>query len=237
MKKQFTLALLLCSLAAIAKPQHHYVRVKTNKGECIIILYNQTPKHRDNFLKLAGEGFYNGTLFHRVIKEFMIQGGDPDSKTAKTGQTLGEGDLGYRVDAEFRDSLFHKKGVLAAARDDNPEKASSASQFYIVQGKKWTDETLDELRKKRMNGREIPSSQREVYKNIGGSPHLDLNYTVYGEVVKGLDMVDAIAAVKTASADRPAEDIAMEVSVLKKSEARKLEKELGIKNNKLFSSL
>lgn len=194
------------------------------------MLYNQTPKHRDNFLKLAGEGFYNGTLFHRVIKEFMIQGGDPDSKTAKTGQTLGEGDLGYRVDAEFRDSLFHKKGVLAAARDNNPEKASSASQFYIVQGKKWTDEALDKLR---INGREIPASQRKIYKSIGGTPHLDQNYTVYGEVIKGLEMVDTIAAVKTASADRPVEDIAMEISVLKKREARKLEKKLGLKENKL----
>ena len=230
MKRYFIIALLLCSLTAIAKPKHSYLRIKTNKGECIIMLYNQTPKHRDNFLKLAGEGFYNGTLFHRVIKEFMIQGGDPDSKTAKTGQTLGEGDLGYRVDAEFRDSLFHKKGVLAAARDNNPEKASSASQFYIVQGKKWTDEALDKLR---INGREIPASQRKIYKSIGGTPHLDQNYTVYGEVIKGLEMVDTIAAVKTASADRPVEDIAMEISVLKKREARKLEKKLGLKENKL----
>lgn len=233
MKTCITLVLLFFVSAAIAKPGHNYVRLKTNKGECIIMLYNQTPKHRDNFLKLAGEGFYNGTLFHRVIKEFMIQGGDPDSKTAKSGQVLGEGDLGYRIDAEFRDSLFHKKGVLAAARDDNPEKASSASQFYIVQGKKWTDETLEEVRIKRMNGRKIPDVQRLVYKNIGGTPHLDQNYTVYGELVKGLDMVDHIAVVKTSAGDRPVEDVAMEVSILKKKEARKLEKELGLKNNKL----
>lgn len=216
-----------------AKPKHDFVRVKSNKGECIIMLYNQTPKHHDNFLKLAKEGFYNGTLFHRVIKEFMIQGGDPDSKTAKAGQALGEGDLGYRVDAEFRDSLFHKKGVLAAARDGNPEKASSASQFYIVQGKVWTDESLDQLQQSRMQGRQIPAWQREVYKTKGGTPHLDQNYTVYGEVVKGLEMVDAIAAVKTAAADRPVEDVKMEISVLKKREARKLEKSLGLKNNTL----
>ncbi len=233
MKIFLTFVLLFIVSAASAKPGHNYVRVKTNKGECIIMLYNQTPKHRDNFLKLAKEGFYNGTLFHRVIKEFMIQGGDPDSKTAKSGQALGEGDLGYRIDAEFRDSLFHKKGVLAAARDNNPEKASSASQFYIVQGKKWTDESLEDVRIKRMNSRSIPDSQRAVYKSVGGTPHLDQNYTVYGEVVRGLDMIDTIASAKTSSGDRPIEDIAMEVSILKKREARKLEKELGLKNNKL----
>ena len=233
MKKYLTLNLILFISATMAKPKHDYVRIKTNKGECIIMLYNQTPKHHDNFLKLAKEGFYNGTLFHRVIQEFMIQGGDPDSKTAKQGQQLGEGDLGYRVDAEFRDSLFHKKGVLAAARDNNAKKASSASQFYIVQGKKWTDETLDEIRKKRMENRVIPESQRKVYKELGGTPHLDQNYTVYGEVVKGIEMVDTIAAVKKSPTDRPLEDVSMEVSHLKKGEARKLEKKLGLKNNTL----
>ena len=112
MKRYITLLFILCVSTVFAKPKHDFVRIKTNKGECIIMLYNQTPKHRNNFLKLTKEGFYNGTLFHRVIRDFMIQGGDPDSKTAKTGQALGEGDLGYRIDAEFRDSLFHKKGVL-----------------------------------------------------------------------------------------------------------------------------
>lgn len=231
MRIRITFILLFLVTGAIAKPRHSYVRIKTNKGESIIMLYNQTPKHRNNFLKLAGEGFYNGTLFHRVIKEFMIQGGDPDSKTAKSGQALGEGDLGYRIDAEFRDSLFHKKGVLAAARDNNPEKASSATQFYIVQGKKWSDEALEDLRIKRMNGRKIPEAQRLVYKEIGGTPHLDQNYTVYGEIVKGMDMVDKIVAVKTADGDRPVEDVAMEVSILKKREARKIEKQMGLKKN------
>lgn len=233
MKRYFTLVLILFISTLSAKPKHDYVRIKTNKGECIIMLYNQTPKHHDNFLKLAKEGFYNGTLFHRVIQEFMIQGGDPDSKTAKAEQALGEGDLGYLVDAEFRDSLFHKKGVLAAARDSNATKASSASQFYIVQGKKWTDETLDDIRKKRMDNRVIPESQRKVYKELGGTPHLDQNYTVYGEVVKGIEMVDKIAAVKKFASDRPMEDISMEVSILKKGEARKLEKKMGLKNNTL----
>jgi len=197
------------------------------------MLYNQTPKHRDNFLKLSKEGFYNGTLFHRVIKEFMIQGGDPDSKTAESGQLLGKGSLKYRIDSEFRDSIFHKKGVLAAARDNNPEKASSASQFYIVQGKKWTDSTLNAVQLKRMNGRIIPEYQRKTYKELGGTPHLDQNYTVYGEVVSGIEMIDAIANVKTDSADRPIENISMIVEVLKKREARKIEKKLSLKNNLL----
>lgn len=234
MKKYLLLVLVFFTLGAIAKPKHSYVRIKTAKGECIVMLYNQTPKHRDNFLKLAKEGFYKGTLFHRVINEFMIQGGDPDSKTAAEGQQLGSGDLGYRVDAEFRDSLFHKKGVLAAARDNNPEKASSASQFYLVQGKLFTDEELDKTRMSRMNGRFIPDSQRAVYKTLGGTPHLDGNYTVYGEIVQGLTLVDTIAAVATSPTNRPVEDIRMDVTILKKSEARKLEKKKpDLKNSPL----
>src|SRR5690606_7176869 len=162
MKTLLSVFLLLCTLTALSKPKHQYVLIKTNMGECIIMLYNQTPQHRDNFLKLAADGFYNGTLFHRVIKDFMIQGGDPDSKNAVAAQALGEKDLGYRIEAEFRDSLFHKKGVLAAARDNNPEKASSSSQFYLVQGKKISDEELEKVRINRLNGRVIPESQREV---------------------------------------------------------------------------
>ncbi|MDP3467158.1 MAG: peptidylprolyl isomerase [Daejeonella sp.] len=233
MKKLSVFLLIFCVSSVFAKPKHDFVKIKTSKGECIIMLYNQTPKHRDNFLKLSKEGFYNSTLFHRVIKEFMIQGGDPDSKTAKPGQVLGEGDLKYRIDAEFRDSLFHKKGVLAAARDNNPQKESSASQFYIVQGKKWTDATLDDLQLKRMNGRIIPESQRRVYKELGGTPHLDQNYTVYGEVVSGIEMVDAIAEVKTGTSDRPVEDISMMVSVLKKREARKIDRKQNLRHNTL----
>lgn len=224
------LAIFLATSVFAAKPAHKYVRIKTSQGECVIMLYNATPQHRDNFLKLAKEGFYNGTLFHRVIQNFMIQGGDPDSKTAKPGQALGEGDLGYMVPAEFRSDLFHKKGVLAAARDNNPAKSSSASQFYIVQGKTFTDAQLDMIETQRLQGRKIPAEHREVYKALGGTPHLDQNYTVYGEVVRGLEMVDRIAAVKTSKADRPEQDVKMEVSVLKKREARKLEKSLGLKD-------
>jgi cyclophilin family peptidyl-prolyl cis-trans isomerase len=233
MKKYLGLILIFLISTASAKPKHDFVRIKTNKGECIIMLYNQTPKHHDNFLKLAKEGFYNGTLFHRVIQEFMIQGGDPNSKSAIAGQALGSGDLGYRVPAEFRDSLFHKKGALAAARDNNPEKASSSSQFYIVQGKKWSDATLDDIQQKRMNGVIVPEAHRKVYKELGGTPHLDQNYTVFGEVVQGIEMVDAVAAIEKGTSDRPKEDIKMEVSVLKKGEARKIEKQLGLKTNML----
>jgi len=208
------------------KPKNSYIRITTNKGSCVVKLYNQTPKHRDNFLKLTKEGFYDGTLFHRVIENFMIQGGDPDSKDAKQGQILGNGDLGYRIQPEFRDSLFHKKGALAAARDNNPEKASSASQFYIVQGKTFTDEELDMIEQQRLGGRKIPDWQRKVYKTLGGTPHLDQNYTVFGEVAVGIAMVDSIASVPTDENDRPLEDIRIQVKILKKREAKKLEKAL-----------
>ncbi len=231
MKNYFTIMLCLCFISAFsAKPKHQYVKIKTDQGECIIKLYNETPQHRDNFIKLTKKGTYNGTIFHRVIKNFMIQGGDPDSKTATKGSLLGEGTIGYTVPAEFNESLFHKKGVLAAARDDNPEKASSGSQFYLVQGKIFTDEQLDILEKKRLKFK-IPVWQREVYKTIGGSPHLDQNYTVYGEVVKGIDMIDKIAILETDGNNRPLTDVKVTVSILKRREAKKIEKEL-IKQNK-----
>src|SRR5450432_955080 len=219
MRKLFTTCLLLLALtsAFAGRPKNQYVRIKTSYGECIIRLYNETPKHRDNFIKLVKKGFYNGTLFHRVIQNFMIQGGDPDSKDtskAKPGAELGNGDVGYTVPAEFRDSLFHKRGVLAAARDDNPTKASSGCQFYIVEGKRFTDGKMDTLEQTRMKGRKIPAWEREYYKSIGGVPHLDQNYTVYGVVVYGIDMVDRIAAVKKDKNDRPLQDVAMTVELL-----------------------
>lgn len=195
-------------------------------GECVIRLYNETPKHRDNFLKLTKEGRYDSLLFHRIIKEFMIQGGDPDSKHAKKGIELGNGDVGYTIPAEFNDSLFHKKGALAAAREDNPEKASSGCQFYIVQGKTYTDEQLDQLETTRLKFK-LPVSQRNTYKTIGGTPTLDKRYTVFGEVVSGLEMVDKIADMPKDARDRPLEDIRMSVSILKKRQAKKLEKQLA----------
>lgn len=234
MKKTFTTVLLLLILtSAFAKgPKNQYVKIKTSYGECIIRLFNETPKHRDNFIKLVKQGFYNGTLFHRVIQNFMIQGGDPDSKKAKPGDELGNGDVGYTVPAEFRDSLFHKRGVLAAARDDNPAKASSGCQFYIVEGKRFTDGKLDTLEQTRLKGRKIPAWQREYYKSVGGAPHLDQNYTVYGEVVTGIDMVDRIAAVKKNENDRPLEDVPMIVELLSKKECKQLDKILGFNKNK-----
>ena len=189
------------------------VLMKTTMGDMVIRLSDSTPLHRDNFLKLVKVHFYDSLLFHRVIQNFMIQGGDPDSKTAEAGKGLGGGGLNYTVPAEFRSSLFHKKGMLAAARTGdsrNPTKASSSCQFYIVQGKVFTDAGLDSLETFRLNGRKLPAAQREAYKTIGGTPHLDQGYTVYGEVVKGLDVVDKIAAVPTskgADLDRPLENV------------------------------
>ena len=156
----------------------------------------------------------------------MIQGGDPDSRNAKPDSLLGEGGPKYTIPAEFRDSLFHKKGVLAAARDNNPEKASSGSQFYLVQGKVFTDEQLNTLEEKRLKFK-IPEYQRQVYKTLGGVPHLDRNYTVYGEIVLGLDMVDKIAVLPTDKNNRPKQDVKMDITILKKREARKLEKQLA----------
>ena len=228
MKRLFTTIILLITLTALAKPpKNQYVRISTAYGDCIIRLYNETPKHRDNFIKLTNKGFYNGTLFHRVIQNFMIQGGDPDSRDTsknKPGAELGNGDVGYTIPAEFNDSLFHKRGVLAAARDDNPTKASSGCQFYIVEGKRFTDDELDKLIHAKLKDRKIPQSQRAIYKSVGGVPHLDQNYTVYGEVVTGLDMVDRIAAVKKDERDRPLQNVAMTVTLLKKRECRQLDK-------------
>jgi cyclophilin family peptidyl-prolyl cis-trans isomerase len=191
------------------------VLLQTTMGDILIRLSDSTPLHRDNFLKLVKQGYYDSVLFHRVINNFMIQTGDPNSKNAPAGQPLGNGGPGYTVPAEFRTTLFHKKGVIAAARqgdDVNPKKESSGSQFYITHGKIFTDAGLDSLETYRMNGRKIPADQREIYNTIGGTPHLDQNYTVFGEVVKGLDIVDKIAAVPTSKEvdrDRPLENISI----------------------------
>lgn len=195
------------------KDRKRDVLLETTMGDIVIRLSDSTPLHRDNFLKLVKIGYYDSVLFHRVIQNFMIQAGDPNSKQAKSGVPLGNGGPGYTIPAEFRTTLFHKKGMLSAARTGdnvNPTKASSGSQFYIVQGKIFTDAGLDSLETFRLNGRKIPAAQREVYKTIGGTPHLDQAYTVYGEVVKGLDVVDMIAAVQTSKGqdrDRPLQDV------------------------------
>ena len=241
-----------------------FVVMHTTMGDIKIKLYNDTPKHRDNFIKLVKEGTYNGLLFHRVIKDFMVQGGDVTSKNAPINKSLGSGDLGYTIPAEFvYPKYFHKKGALSAARTSdevNPERESSASQFYIVTGKVYSDSELAQMEKqkegrlkqsifarlqkenaakikaayqsgdkaelaiirdtlvgkteleaeKRKEEAKLTPEQREVYKTIGGVPFLDNEYTVYGEVVEGLDVVDAIQNVKTNRQDRPLENVVIE---------------------------
>ncbi len=192
----------------------YYVQITTDFGTMKVKLYNETPLHRDNFVKLVSEGFYDSLLFHRVIKGFMIQGGDPQSKNAPAGQMLGGGDVGYRIPAEINDSLYHKKGVLAAARDNNPEKASSGCQFYIVQGKPMIENELQMM--ERRSGKPMSETKRNDYKTIGGSAWLDGEYTVYGEVVEGLDVIDKIAAVPCGPNDRPATDLRMKMVLVDK---------------------
>lgn len=190
-----------------------YVLITTNLGNIKIKLYDETPQHKSNFIKIIKEGVLDSTLFHRIIPEFMIQGGDPDSKNAQPGQPLGMGSLGYRVPAEFNKNLIHKKGALAAARDNNPAKASSASQFYIVQGKKYTDAELTNMAMQ--TGNNYTDAQKEIYKTIGGVPFLDMNYTVFGEVVDGLEVIDKIVAAQRDTRDRPLSDIRMKVEIVK----------------------
>lgn len=189
------------------------VKITTDSGVIIVRLYDKTPKHRDNFIKLANEHFFDSLLFHRVINEFMIQGGDPLSKNAPAGTMLGSGDVGYTIPAEFDTSLFHKKGALAAARTDNPEKASSGCQFYIVQGKKYTDAELNMI--EMQAGIKFSPAKRNIYKTIGGTPFLDMNYTVFGEVESGLEVVDKIASLNKDVNNRPLGAVRMYVEVIK----------------------
>ena len=242
------------------------VKIQTTLGDIIVRLYDETPLHRDNFIKLAKEGYYNGTLFHRVIKDFMIQGGDPDSKGAPAGKHLGVGGPSYTLDAEINPGLFHKRGALAAARQGdevNPERKSSGSQFYIVWGKVYNKNQLNQLAKQleiqeaqktfdnlafqqratimqmrrernqsglqelqekmaaeamaqaKANGPILTDEQKEVYSTIGGTPYLDNQYTVFGEVEEGLDIVEEIQKTATGRNDRPQEDIVMTMTILK----------------------
>ena len=260
------IALTACSAGSKKQTNHHMenekrtlVKLETTMGNITVALYNETPKHRDNFIKLVKEGVYDSTLFHRVIKQFMIQAGDPDSKNASDTAMLGSGDVGYTIPAEFNPKFFHKKGVLAAARqgdDVNPEKASSGCQFYIVTGRKFTEPQLlgmenkineqheealfDNLARQHMKeiykmrkagdnagllelqdtleaqARELADKEEKfrftpeqikAYSTIGGAPHLDGSYTVFGEVTEGMEVVDNIEIAKTNRADRPIENI------------------------------
>ena len=207
MKNFVVLSMLLClSLSGFArKEKNKLVLIETTMGNMKVEVFKETPQHAANFLKLVEEGFYDSLLFHRVIPNFMIQGGDPESKHALNGQMLGNGDVGYRVPAEFMDTFYHKKGALAAARDGNPEKASSACQFYLVVGKTFTDAELDNFEKR--TGTKYSEQARTDYKTIGGTPHLDGGYTVYGQVVKGQDVVDAISNRPRNTSDRPNENV------------------------------
>lgn len=251
-----------------AEDKETMVLISTEYGNMKVKLYNETPQHRDNFIKLAKNGFYDGLLFHRVIKGFMIQGGDPESKNAPASKQLGAGDVGYTIPAEFvYPKYYHKKGALAAARQGdqvNPEKRSSGCQFYIVQGEVLNDSKLNQMENMSINkekearfyeivnkrseevkklrvardqeglqklqseilaqvekefagksASKMPDQMRNDYKTIGGTPFLDNQYTVFGEVVEGLEVIDVIAAVKTALGDRPLKDIKMKVEVLK----------------------
>ena len=253
-------AMMACSSSQKKNTMGTKVKIETTMGDIIVKLYDETPNHRDNFIKLVENGTYEGTLFHRVIKDFMIQAGDPDSKGAPKDQMLGSGDVGYTVPAEFvYPQLFHKKGALAAARQGdnvNPEKASSGCQFYIVTGRVFNDSTLQAMEEQKTQNRftsvfnslaqkhmkeiyqlrrnndqeglmnlqdsifgetqkllaDEPSfrftdEQRQAYTTMGGTPHLDGEYTVFGEVIEGMDVVDKIQQVATNASDRPDEDI------------------------------
>jgi len=258
--------LISCINGKDNKEKRPIVLIKTEFGEMKVELYNETPKHRDNFLKLAKSGYFDGLLFHRVIRDFMIQGGDPDTRNAKPGEKLGNGGPGYELEKEINPNLFHKKGALAAAREGdqiNPEKKSSGSQFYIVQGVVFPANNIDAIEEevtqklaqnimnqlarassdslifyqKAANRRafeklvaklqhqamekakqtpfKLTETQKELYTTVGGTPHLDGNYTVFGEVIEGLSVLDAIAAQPTGPNDRPVKDIRMEVKVIR----------------------
>jgi peptidyl-prolyl cis-trans isomerase B (cyclophilin B) len=191
------------------------IAIETTRGTIVIRLSDSTPLHRDNFLLLVKKGYYDSLLFHRVIRNFMIQSGDPGSRDGHPGKPMSQGGNngpGYTIPAEFRPTLYHHRGAVGAARlndNENPTRASSGSQFYIVQGKRFTDAGLDSMETYRLKGRKIPADQREAYKTIGGAPHLDQTYTIFGEVIRGMDIVDSIAAVPTSGPplDRPTVEV------------------------------
>lgn len=210
--KQFIFTLMgALAISACSTDEHTYALIETEYGTMKVMLYDTAPQHRDNFIKLAEEGYYDGLLFHRVIEGFMIQGGDPDSRDAKPSQILGLGDPGYQLDPEI--GAPHIRGALAAARDNNPAKRSSGSQFYIVQGRPVDDAMLDQIEQQK--GIRYNEAQRQLYKEEGGAPFLDNDYTVFGELVAGYEVLDKIAAVPTNQQARPQRDIRMEVRILR----------------------
>jgi peptidyl-prolyl cis-trans isomerase B (cyclophilin B) len=208
--KYITLFISMMMLTSVLSSQvdnRTKVVISTEYGNITLALYNETPQHRDNFIKLVNEGWYNGSTFHRIIKNFMIQGGSGND---------GRPDPGYTIPAEIVGKYFHQRGALAAARmgdQVNPERKSSGSQFYIVQGRAYTDQELNNL--EMQTGKKFSEEQRKIYKTTGGSPHLDGAYTVFGEVISGMDVVDKIASVKTGPGDKPLQDIKMTMKVVK----------------------
>ena len=211
------LGVVLLSLTQLMSQENSGTKVliSTSMGDITVLLYDGTPQHRDNFIKLVEDGFYNDLLFHRVIPNFMIQGGDPDSKNSKSGKRLGNGGPGYTVPFEYDPDFYHKRGALAAARmpdEVNPQKESSGSQFYIVQGKVYSEAELDAI-EVRM-GFTFTDEQREVYTTVGGTPFLDRNYTVFGEVLEGIDVVDTIANAQRDKFDRPLQDVKFTITIL-----------------------
>jgi len=207
MKKISLLLTTIFVLSASANAQKNKIKIETEYGNIVLMLYDNTPLNTNNMVKMAKEHFYDSTLFHRCIPQFMIQGGDPESKQAKPGQALGMGGLGTTIPAEINDVAYHKRGAVGVARDQTPDKSGSSCQFYLVSGKQFTDAELDNMSKR--TGRNYTPAQREIYKTQGGTPHLDGNYTVFGEVVEGMEIVDKIAAEPRDANDRPNKDIRM----------------------------
>ena len=231
MKKSLCLIsfLLVTSITFAQKKtrKDYLVTLKTTCGTMHMVLFDDAPLHKANFIKLVNKKFFDSLLFHRVIDTFMIQGGDPNSRNAKPGDALGSGgDELERIPFEFKPNHVHKRGALAAARDGNPEKKSSACQFYIVQGKKFTDDQLNAVASR--NKMEYTNEQRADYIGIGGSPHLDNNYTVFGEVIDNLDVIDTIAKQPRDEANRPLKDVKMAMTV-KKMKKKKITKLYGYK--------
>lgn len=232
---QLTLLIFLClgSLNLQAQKRKsskdYLVTITTSFGDMYLVLYDDTPKHKQNFIKLIKKKFYKDLLFHRIIKNFMIQGGDPLSRNAPKGKGLGMGGADMpKIEAEMRPNRIHKKGALAAARDNNPKKASNACQFYIVHGRILTDKELDTIELR--TGIKYTNEQREAYKTLGGFPPLDQQYTVFGEVIKGLEVVDKIVTQEKDRANRPYKDIKMDIKV-KKMRKKKITRKFGYQYN------
>lgn len=228
--RKFILLLILISQAAIAQKKSkkdYLITLTTDFGTMHLILFDDTPLHKKNFIELVNQKFYDGLLFHRIIDGFMIQGGDPKSKDAKAGEMLGGGsETREKVPFEFKPNHIHKKGALAAARDNNPEKKSSAYQFYIVQGRVRSDNEISMIAAQ--NKMEYTAEQRKDYMILGGTPHLDNNYTVFGEVISGLKVIDEIAKQPKDARDRPIKDIKMSMKI-EKMRKKKITKKFGYK--------